>query len=105
MPIAEPIDLQEKKINNLALVKTLKGLSEKPKTFEEALDEYGAAPPDIARVVAAILNYSEHDSNKLKAAQLIADWRNLGGDKSGNTVIFNINGENVNLNNLFVPGE
>lgn len=105
MPIAEPIDLQEKEVNRLALVKTVNTLPVTPKSFEEALDEYGAAPPDIARVVAGILNYSEHDTNKLRAAQLIADWRKLGGERSGSTIVFNINGENVNLNNLFVPGD
>jgi len=72
------------------------------KSIEESLDENNAGVADVARVVGDILNFGGSEGNRLRAAQLAIEFRNIGAKKNDNRIVFNIVGNNVSLNNLIV---
>lgn len=72
------------------------------KSIEDALDENNAGVPDVARVIGSVLNYGSSESSRLHAARLAIEFRNLGAKNNDNKIVFNITGQNVNLNNLIV---
>ena len=101
MPVIRAIENQEApQVNETALARVLSDL--KPQGIVECLDASGAAVPDVARVVGSILNFSASDALRLRAAQLAIEFRNLGEKKNDNRIVFNLQGNNITLNNLIV---
>jgi len=101
MPVIRSIETQETPtVNETALARVTSDL--KPQGIEECLDSNGAAIPDVARVVGSILNFSSSDALRLRAAQLAIEFRNLGARKNDNRIVFNLQGNNITLNNLIV---
>lgn len=101
MPVIRAIENQETPaVNETALARVTENL--KPQSIEECLDANSAGVPDIARVVGSILNFSASDALRLRAAQLAIEFRNIGVRKNDNRIVFNLQGNNITLNNLIV---
>lgn len=72
--------------------------------ISSALNKAGAGIPDIAETIATQLKYGDNGSIKLKAAQLAAEMHGINrGANADNRIIFAIQGDSINLNNLFKP--
>jgi hypothetical protein len=99
MPVVRSID-QNQPVNERALARVTEKLPFK--SIEECLDENNAGLHDVARVVGDVLNFGCNESNKLRAAQLAIEFRNIGEKKNENRIVFNLVGNNITLNNLIV---
>ena len=99
MPVVRSID-EKPPVNESALARVTEKLPYR--SLEESLDECNAGVYDVARVVGDVLNFGCNESNKLRAAQLAIEFRNLGAKKNDNRIVFNLVGNNITLNNLIV---
>jgi hypothetical protein len=100
MPVIRANPGEEIPVDNKALSRITEAVPFK--SIEDSLDANCAGPHDVARVVGSILNFGENEHVKLKAAQLAIEFRNLGAKKNDNRIVFNIQGNNVTLNNLIL---
>ena len=99
MPVIRAIN-EQPLVNESALARVTEKLPYR--SLEESLDECNAGVHDVARVVGDVLNFGNNESNKLRAAQLAIEFRNLGSKKNDNRIVFNLIGNNITLNNLIV---
>lgn len=86
---AEVLDLLDAKLENV--------------TLPQALIKERAGPRHIARVVSDILHNGVSDSVRLRAAELAAGMGGLDKGREASNISIVIQGDNVQLNQLFCP--
>jgi len=101
MPVLRAIQTQVKEID-LTAISSITEVLPVVKSIEDSLDDSNAGIPDVARVIGDVLNFGSSDITKLRAAQLALEFRSIGAKKNDNRIIFNIQGNNVTLNNLVI---
>jgi hypothetical protein len=99
--VVDQLQLKKLEINEQAI----DDFSEKLEslTLHKALIKERAGSKQIAQTVADIMHNGSSDSVRLRAAELAANLAGINSGKESSNINIVIQGENLQLNNLFCP--